>query len=35
MFLERGIVPIRGRAEGKLMVEEAARLMAEAGLSLE
>ena len=35
MFLERGIVPIRGRAEARLMEEEAAKLMAEAGLSLE
>ncbi len=33
MFLERGIVPIRGRAEGRLMEEEAARLMADAGLA--
>lgn len=35
MFLERGIVPIKGRGEGKLMLEEAEKLMAEAGLSLE
>ncbi|WP_371154800.1 ligase-associated DNA damage response DEXH box helicase [Jannaschia sp. 2305UL9-9] len=35
MFLERGIVPIRGKAEGKLMQEEAEKLMAEAGLTLD
>ncbi len=35
LFLERGIVPIRGRAEGRLMEEEAARLMADAGLTLD
>ena len=35
LFLERGIVPIKGRAESRLMEEEAARLMAEAGLSME
>ena len=35
LFLERGIVPIRGRAEARLIEEEAARLMADAGLSLE
>ncbi|GIT89912.1 DNA ligase-associated DEXH box helicase [Jannaschia pagri] len=35
MFLERGIVPIKGRAEGKLLQAEAEKLMAEAGLSLE
>ncbi|TFL19006.1 ligase-associated DNA damage response DEXH box helicase [Jannaschia formosa] len=35
MFLERGIVPIRGKAEGRLLEDEAAKLMAEAGLSLD
>ncbi|WP_407932965.1 ligase-associated DNA damage response DEXH box helicase [Jannaschia ovalis] len=35
LFLEHGIVPIKGRAEARLMEEEAAALMAEAGLSLE
>ena len=33
MFLERGIVPIRGRAESRLIEEEAERLLAEAGLA--
>ncbi len=32
MFLERGIVPIRGRGESRLIEEEAAKLLAEAGL---
>jgi ATP-dependent Lhr-like helicase len=35
LFLERGRVPIKGRAESRLIEEEAAQLMAEAGLSLE
>ena len=35
LFLERGRVPIRGFAEARLIEEEAERLMAEAGLSLE
>ncbi|PWJ15026.1 ligase-associated DNA damage response DEXH box helicase [Jannaschia seohaensis] len=35
LFLERGIIPIKGRAEGRLLEEEAAKLMAEAGLSLD
>jgi ATP-dependent Lhr-like helicase len=35
LFLERGRVPIRGRAESRLIEEEAAALMAEAGLELE
>ncbi|MBM2574856.1 ligase-associated DNA damage response DEXH box helicase [Jannaschia sp. Os4] len=35
LFLERGRVPIKGRAESRLIEEEAARLMADAGLSLE
>ncbi|CUH08225.1 ATP-dependent DNA helicase RecQ [Jannaschia seosinensis] len=35
LFLEQGRVPIKGRAEGRLIQEEATRLMAEAGLSLE
>ncbi len=33
LFLERGIVPIRGKAEGRLLQEEADRLMLEAGLA--
>ncbi|WP_308915661.1 ligase-associated DNA damage response DEXH box helicase [Jannaschia sp. LMIT008] len=32
LFLERGIVPIKGRAESRLIEEEAAKLLAEAGL---
>ncbi|MEL6587301.1 MAG: ligase-associated DNA damage response DEXH box helicase [Pseudomonadota bacterium] len=32
LFLEMGRVPIKGKAEGRLMVDEAERLMAEAGL---
>lgn len=32
LFLEMGKVPIKGKAEGRMMAEEAARLMAEAGL---
>ncbi|UWQ17541.1 ligase-associated DNA damage response DEXH box helicase [Jannaschia sp. M317] len=35
MFLERGIVPIRGKGEGRLLQEEAAKLMADAGLTLD
>lgn len=35
LFLERGRVPIKGRAESRLIEEEAARLMAEAGLAPE
>lgn len=35
MFLERGIVPIKGKAEGKLIQAEAERLMTEAGLTLD
>ena len=33
LFLERGIVPIKGRAESRLIEEEAAKLLAEAGLA--
>ena len=35
LFLELGIVPIKGRGEGRLMAEEAARLMADAGLAFD
>ncbi|MEM7711836.1 MAG: DNA ligase-associated DEXH box helicase, partial [Pseudomonadota bacterium] len=35
LFLERGRVPIKGRAESRRIEEEAAQLMAEAGLRLE
>ncbi|MCK0169285.1 ligase-associated DNA damage response DEXH box helicase [Jannaschia sp. S6380] len=35
LFLERGIVPIKGRAESRLIEEEAAKLLAEAGLDPE
>ncbi|MGB3406560.1 MAG: ligase-associated DNA damage response DEXH box helicase [Jannaschia sp.] len=35
LFLEMGRVPIKGKAEGKLMQDQAAMLMAEAGLTLE
>ncbi|MEM7489585.1 MAG: DNA ligase-associated DEXH box helicase, partial [Pseudomonadota bacterium] len=35
LFLEMGKVPIKGRAESRLIEEEAAQLMAEAGLTLE
>ena len=34
LFLEMGKVPIKGKAEGRLMEDEAARLMKDAGLSL-
>ena len=33
LFLEMGKVPIKGRAESRLIQEEAARLMSDAGLS--
>jgi len=35
LFLEMGKVPIKGRAESRLIQEEAARLMSDAGLSLD
>ncbi|CTQ33837.1 ligase-associated DNA damage response DEXH box helicase [Jannaschia rubra] len=35
LFLEMGRVPIKGAAEGRLIQEEAGRLMAEAGLTLD
>ncbi|CTQ49951.1 ligase-associated DNA damage response DEXH box helicase [Jannaschia donghaensis] len=35
LFLEMGKVPIKGKAEGRMMQEEAERLMAEAGLPLD
>lgn len=35
LFLEMGKVPIKGKAEGRMLQEEAERLMAEAGLPLE
>ena len=35
LFLEMGRVPVKGRAEEKLLAEEAERLMATAGLPLD